>query len=120
METIIYTIVPGDTLWNIAQRYNTSVNDLARYNGIIDVDRIYPGQTLRIAVVDRPVTPVPPVVDDDIIVDTTLPAWYVVRPGDTLSALSNRFGTSVEMLVWLNDIPDPDRIFPGQRLRMRP
>ncbi|HEY6607632.1 MAG TPA: LysM peptidoglycan-binding domain-containing protein [Candidatus Limnocylindria bacterium] len=42
----------------------------------------------------------------------------VVRPGDTLSAISMRSGISVERLVDLNDIDDPNRIFVGQRLRI--
>jgi len=32
----------------------------------------------------------------------------VVRPGDTLSALSRRYGVPVEEIAWCNQIPDPD------------
>lgn len=49
MATVNYTVRPGDTLWNIAEKFDTSVNDIARYNGISDVNQIYPGQVLRIA-----------------------------------------------------------------------
>lgn len=47
MPSIVYT-VRGDTLWNIAKAYGTTVNDIARYNGIVETDVIYPGQRLRI------------------------------------------------------------------------
>ena len=43
-----YTVRAGDTLWSIAQRYNTTWQELARKNGIKDPDRIYVGQVLRI------------------------------------------------------------------------
>ncbi len=41
-----------------------------------------------------------------------------VRPGDTLSAISRRHGISVADIVRLNDLPDPNRIVAGQRLRL--
>lgn len=41
---------------------------------------------------------------------------YVVQPGDTLSAIAARFGTSVRELARLNGIEDPDLIFAGASL----
>ena len=41
-----------------------------------------------------------------------------VRPGDTLSAVANRYGTSVAALTRTNDLADPDLIVEGQRLRV--
>lgn len=32
--TIVYTVVKGDTLWNIAKRYNTTVDDIIRLNNL--------------------------------------------------------------------------------------
>lgn len=43
---------------------------------------------------------------------------YVVQPGDTLWRLAQRFGTSVDELVYLNDIRDRDLIFVGQVLAL--
>ena len=40
---------------------------------------------------------------------------YIVRKGDTLSAIASAFGTTVATLVSDNAIPDEDLIFPGQR-----
>jgi LysM repeat protein len=42
----------------------------------------------------------------------------VVQPGDTLWKLSRQFGTTIEEIVKLNNIENPDLIFPGQRLRI--
>lgn len=42
--------------------------------------------------------------------------YYVVRPGDTLTAIARRFGTSVRALVQMNHLTDPDRITVGERL----
>jgi LysM repeat protein len=39
---------------------------------------------------------------------------HIVRTGDTLSAIAEEYGLSVQELVWLNGIDDPDLIFPGE------
>ena len=54
--TILYAVAPGDTLWSIAKNFGTTVNDIARYNGISDPDLIYPGQVLSIPQLDTTVT----------------------------------------------------------------
>lgn len=46
------------------------------------------------------------------------PNLYVVQSGDTLSAIANRFDTTVDELVKLNDIKDPNVIRVGQKLRV--
>ena len=44
----------------------------------------------------------------------------IVQPGQTLSQIAAEHGTTVERLVRLNDLTDRDRIYVGQRLRLRP
>lgn len=44
----IYFVKPGDTLWNIAKRYHSTVEDIARVNELEDVNNIYPKQQLFI------------------------------------------------------------------------
>jgi LysM repeat protein len=47
------------------------------------------------------------------------PTWtYVVERGDTLSRIGRRYGASVDEIVRLNRIAEPDRIEIGQRLRI--
>ena len=45
---IIYMVQPGDTLWKIAKRYRTTVEDILSINEIENPDLIYPGQKLLI------------------------------------------------------------------------
>ncbi|MBI4494263.1 MAG: glucosaminidase domain-containing protein [Chloroflexi bacterium] len=47
-------------------------------------------------------------------------AEYVVREGDTLRAIAQRFGVPTEVLVWSNDLPLPDVLKVGQRLLVPP
>ncbi len=39
----IYVVKPGDTLWKIAKRFNTTIEDIVAVNDIEDPDKIYPG-----------------------------------------------------------------------------
>jgi len=102
LPTILYTVRPGDTLWTIAEKFNTSVNDIARYNGIAEPDEIFPTQRLRIPVTSPPSS-----------------RWYIVRPGDSLFRIADRFNTTIPELVRLNQLRDPNVIYVGQVMRVR-
>lgn len=47
-EAQYYTVQPGDTLSGIAERYDTSYQDIAAMNGLTNPDLIYAGQRLRV------------------------------------------------------------------------
>ncbi len=44
----LYRVRPGDTLWELARRYDTSLEEIIRINGLTSPDRIYPGDILQI------------------------------------------------------------------------
>jgi LysM repeat protein len=44
---------------------------------------------------------------------------YVVKEGDTLSHIAEQYGTTVDELVKLNNIENPDMIHPGQELKLK-
>lgn len=45
---VIYFVRPGDTLWKIAKKFRSTMEDIAKVNGIEDKNKIYPGQQLYI------------------------------------------------------------------------
>lgn len=47
---ILYTVQAGDTLWSIAQRYGTTVDEIVALNNIANPNLIFPGQVLSIPV----------------------------------------------------------------------
>ena len=103
-QMIAYRIRYGDTLSGIDKRYGTSTAVLAQLNGIQNPNRIYAGQVIRVPVRTA---------------GSGQEAYYVVRPGDTLSGIASRFGTTYQRLVQLNGIRNPNLIYVGQRLRVR-
>ena len=101
-----YVVKPGNTLSGIAARFGTTVQYLARINGISNPNLIYPGQILKIRASG--------VSSQGVGATTT----YVVKVGDTLSGIAARFGTTVADLVSLNDISNPNLIYAGQVLKV--
>ncbi len=100
------TVRRGDTLSQIATIYNTSYQYLARINNIPNPNLIYVGQILKV-----------PVLDDNVIRDTSH-RLYIVRRGNTLTGISREFGVSIESIVELNDIANPNLILVGEILRI--
>lgn len=100
-DYITYVIQPGDTLSGIAARFGTTVSELTRINKISDPDRIYAGNTIKVPEKSGSAT-----------------RTYTIRPGDTLSGIASRYGTTVAAIARLNNIPDPDRIYAGKTIRI--
>ncbi len=97
-----YVVGWGDTLNSIAQRYGTTVAAIVEANGVSNPNFIYVGQTLSI-----PRTNSVPTGDSSV---------YVVQSGDTLSTIAARHGTTVNQLVQMNGLSNPNFIVVGQRL----
>ena len=47
-SVVVYVVQKGDSLWSIAKKYNTTVNDILQVNDIENPDLIYPGQKILI------------------------------------------------------------------------
>lgn len=97
MDTVLYTVRKGNTLFGIAQFFGTTVGNILRYNNIQDANKIYIGQKLVIPVDD-----------------TTPISSYVVRPGDSLWSIAQRYGTTVDNIIAVNNLQNPNTIYPGQ------
>ena len=104
-NTIVYTVKRGDTLSEIAQKFGTTVSSIVSLNPIIkNPNLIYPGQQFTIKT------------NSDYSTGTTNNTVYVVKRGDTLSQIAVNYNTTVNSLVNLNNIKNPNLIFPGQKI----
>ena len=106
-ETIYYTVKRGDTLGQIALAYGTTVQEIAKLNGIQNMNLIFPGQVLKITTNSN----IPGSESN-----STGKTYYTIRRGDTLWGISRRYGVSVQNLIDWNNIQNPNLIYPGQRL----
>jgi len=67
-----------------------------------------------------PLPTVPPDAGDVSETTTTLPSVYIVKAGESLTAIAKMFGVSVKDLVSINGLTDPNHIEEGERLKIPP
>ena len=99
-RTLTVYVRAGDTLWAIAREYGTTVEAIARENRIVDPNRIFAGERLRI----------------------TLPARgsgeeiYTVLRGDTTISIAGKFGVTLSALEDRNELERGETIYAGDKL----
>ena len=94
---VVYTVIPGDTLYKIANQFGTSVPSLTQANAIYppitDPGLIYPGQKLLVRV--------PGMSQQSAVL-------YQVASGDTLYRIAQDYSVGVDMLAALNRMEQPN------------
>ena len=80
-----YTVKSGDSLWSIARKYDTTVSELQNLNNLTSTT-LQVGQVLQL-----PST-------------TTAGQTYIVKAGDSLWNIANRFGTTVDVIKEKNNL----------------
>ena len=100
-----YTVKKGDTLWDIAINNGTTVDQLMHDNNLTS-SLIFPGDKLTYNTTVNQVA------------QAKQEGYYSVVLGDTLGKISSRFGVSVDELVKLNNITNPNLIYVGEVLKV--
>ncbi|HHZ02909.1 MAG TPA: LysM peptidoglycan-binding domain-containing protein [Tissierellia bacterium] len=95
----IHVVQKGEMLWQIADYYKVSIQDIVNLNKLRSPDILLPGQALLIPTKEN---------------------TYTVRQGDTMWQIAQNFGVSVQDLLWENKILNPDLIYPGLVLTIPP
>ncbi len=97
MET--YIVKKNDTIEDIANLYNIKKEDIINANNLQMPFMLFEGQALLI-----------PVSNSNIF------DYYVVRPGDTLFSIANRYDTTASMLALINGIKEGEYIYSNQTI----
>jgi LysM repeat protein len=112
-----YVVQPGDNLFRLALRFNTTIGAIAALNGIVNPSLIYAGTTLKIPVGQGAATTTP---------DPTTPTpepqpvtgIHVVKAGETLFRIALTYDTTVTYLAALNGLANPSLIYVGQQIKV--
>lgn len=103
--TFIYTVKKGDSLYNIARRYETTVNEIISLNNLKTIN-LSIGQQLIIPETGESVTSLPEYTN------------YVVKRGDTLYSIARNFNTTVDQILKDNNL-NSNVLTIGQNLKIR-
>lgn len=96
-----YTVKKGDTLWDIANKYGTTVSKLKSLNNLKS-NVLQVGQTLKVSSSEKEIIP------DDYLV-------YKVKNGDNLSKIAKEYDTTVSTIMKINNL-NSDKLAINQQL----
>ena len=108
--TTTYIVQSGDTLTSIAIKFDTTVQAIAELNDLQNPNLIYVGEILKIPTNSRGNLSAP---SSRHYIKT-----YIVQSGDTLTSIAKKFNTTVDKIALLNNITNPNLIYPGQILKI--
>lgn len=100
LDSNYYTVQSGDSLWNISKKFGITVDELKQANNLTS-NLLSIGQNLYIPSKETDVTT----------------GEYVVKSGDTLYAIAQKYGTTVDNLKSINDLTT-DSLAIGQILKV--
>ncbi len=105
-QTLRHIVKKGESLWDIARRYNTTPQSIRRSNHLTG-NLLAIGQVLKIPMGGEQKTP-------KKVVRT-----YHVKQGDSVYAIAERHHMSLDRLLQINSLSSAAKIFPGEELSLR-
>jgi murein DD-endopeptidase MepM/ murein hydrolase activator NlpD len=97
----VYVVKEGDSLWEIANRFGVSLDDLTSLNGISDPNQVSAGTQLMIPGLEG---------IQGILTTKTVPY------GENLRSLSRQYRVPTDILARLNHITSPEELYAGYTL----
>ena len=114
-----YTVQSGDTLSGIALKFSTTSSKLAQLNSISNPNLIYVGQRLLVNQNSGSNSSSSSQSSSATTNTDASAASYTVKSGDTLSTIASQHNTTVNQIVLLNQLSNPNLIYVGQVLKLK-
>ena len=109
-----YTVVKGDSLWSISQRYDVNMNTIISTNNLKEISRLSIGQKLKLPITNMDIAKAEgygqEAAAEEII--------YSVKKGESLWSISREYNVKLEAIIAANSIIDASKISAGQQLRI--
>ena len=116
---VVHTVAPGETLWQIAARNNLTTRTVAAYNGLSPDAHVVLGSALKVPTVAEGAAAL--ALAGAAAVSAAAPrpqGAYIVRPGDSLSALAAQTGVSVGQMAYMNGLKPTAMLLIGTVLKL--
>ena len=109
-----YTIVKGDSLWSISQRYDVNMNTIISTNNLKEISRLSIGQKLKLPITNMDIAKAEGY-DREAVAEEII---YYVKKGESLWSISREYNVKLEAIIAANSITDASKISTGQQLRI--
>ena len=113
-EKIIYTVVAGDSLWKISIKFDTTINNLVRWNQISPSDSLSIGKELVILRDNKNKTELAKITNTGIDINRDI--FYTVKEGDNLSRIAQKYNVKIAEIRSWNDLNEEYILQPGDKL----
>ena len=111
---ITYTVVKGDSLWSISQRYDVKMNTIISTNNLKEISRLSIGQKLKLPISNMDIAKAEGYSKDAAAEEII----YYVKKGESLWSISRNYNVKLESIIAANNITNASKISTGQQLRI--
>jgi len=111
---IVYTVVKGDSLWGISQRYDVNMNTIISSNNLKEITRLSIGQKLKLPITNMDIAKAEGYSQDAAAEEII----YYVKKGESLWSISREYNVKLESIIAANNITNASKISTGQQLRI--
>jgi len=111
---VTYTVVKGDNLWSISQRYDVKMNTIISTNNLKEISRLSIGQKLKLPITNMDIAKAEGYSQDAAAEEII----YYVKKGESLWSISREYNVKLESIIAANNITNASKISTGQQLRI--
>jgi murein DD-endopeptidase MepM/ murein hydrolase activator NlpD len=111
---ITYTVVKGDTLWSISQRFDVKMISIISVNNLKEISRLSIGQKLKLPITNMDIAKAEGYSQEAVAEEII----YYVKKGESLWSISRNYNVKLESIIAANSISDASKISAGQQLRI--
>ena len=110
-KKLSHTVKSGDTLWDISQEYDVTINELAKWNKLKKNSVLRLGQKLTVYKTSSNT--------QTALISSNRTITYKVRHGDSLARIADKFNLSVNDIIKWNNLAGQKYLQPGQKLKLK-